>query len=105
MGSKIKNYINVNNSLGNGLPNNAYASPNYFMVFGLGDGTNYSPLVSLDVTGHEFSHMVIRKTANLIYQNESGALNESFADIFGTAIEFYGSPSTANWKIGEKIHI
>lgn len=103
MGSKIKNYINVNNSLGNGLPNNAYASPNYFMVFGLGDGTNYSPLVSLDVTGHEFSHMVIRKTANLIYQNESGALNESFADIFGTAIEFYGSPSTANWKIGENV--
>ena len=42
---------------------------------------------TLDVVGHEFTHGVIRHTSNLTYANESGALNESFADIFGTMVE------------------
>ena len=55
----------------------------------------------LDVVGHELSHGVTSATSNLIYQNESGALNEAFSDIMGSAIEFfYGS---GNWTVGEDI--
>lgn len=39
----------------------------------------------------------------MVIQNESGALNESFSDIFGTVIEYYAKPQTANWIIGEEI--
>ncbi len=69
-----------------------------------GDGnTMFNPLVSIDVCGHEFSHGVTQYTCNLNYQNESGAMNESYSDIMGTAIEFYAKPSTANFLIGEEI--
>ena len=80
------------------------------MIFGLGDGINFKPFVGLDVTGHEYSHMVVNYRQNinlnfiengLNYQGESGALNESFADIFGTCIEFYAKPTTANWTLFE----
>ncbi len=42
---------------------------------------------ALDVAGHEYTHGVVRHSSNLIYERESGALNESFADIFGTMTE------------------
>jgi Zn-dependent metalloprotease len=76
------------------------------MVYGMGDGINCNPVVGLDVEGHEFSHMVINNNGNggLTYQGESGALNESFADIFGTCVEFYAS-SSPNWTIGENVMI
>ncbi|NIX54533.1 MAG: peptidase M4, partial [candidate division Zixibacteria bacterium] len=70
------------------------------MRFGDGDGTSYDPLVSLDVIGHEFQHGVDQFSSNLIYQAESGALDESFADIFGTLIEFYVEGPNADWLIG-----
>jgi len=71
------------------------------MTYGDGDGTSNSALTSLDVGGHEIAHAVTEHTADLVYQNESGALNESFSDIFGTAIEFYADPANADWFIGE----
>jgi len=71
------------------------------MVFGDGDFSSYNPIVSLDVAGHELTHAVTGSTANLNYSYESGALNESFSDIMGTAIEFYGKPTKANWLIAE----
>lgn len=74
-----------------------------FAAFGGGDSINVKPLVSLDIVGHEITHGVTEQSAGLIYQGESGALNESFSDIFGTAIEFYAEgPDKANWLIGEK---
>ncbi|HEV2763120.1 MAG TPA: M4 family metallopeptidase, partial [Pyrinomonadaceae bacterium] len=55
-----------------------------------GDGDAYStPWVSTDIVAHEFTHGVTEYAAGLIYSNESGAANESFSDIFGTATEFY----------------
>jgi Zn-dependent metalloprotease len=75
------------------------------MTYGDGDGVTYSALTSLDVGGHEIAHGVTEYSANLIYQNESGALNESFSDIFGTAIEFYADPLNADWFIGEDFDI
>jgi thermolysin len=72
------------------------------MIYGDGDGTTFIEFSGdLDVVGHELSHGVTEATSNLIYQNESGALNEAFSDIMGTAIEFYYG--TGDWTIGEDI--
>ncbi|MDR1739815.1 MAG: M4 family metallopeptidase, partial [Bacteroidales bacterium] len=93
----------------NGFPNNAAAQlvEPYSMMFGMGDGKICNPVVGLDVAAHEFSHLVIANNGvgGLIYQGESGALNESFADIFGTCVEFYSKPAYANWDIGEDVII
>lgn len=74
-----------------------------------GDGSQqpggFNPLVSLDVCGHEFTHGVTEHSSGLDYQDESGALNESFSDIFGTALEWYRSPSTGDFLIGEDITV
>jgi len=72
------------------------------MTYGDG-GTTYGPFTALDITGHEITHGVTENSSNLNYQNESGALNESFSDIFGTAIEFFGRPTNANWLMGADI--
>ncbi len=78
---------------------------NYFNAFWngsytvFGDG-NSQPLTHIDVVGHEFAHAVTQFSADLIYESESGALNESFSDIFGSAIEIYALDSNASWKIG-----
>jgi len=53
------------------------------MVFG--DADPYAG--ALDVVGHELSHGVTQYSANLVYQNQAGALNEAFSDIFGEAVE------------------
>lgn len=50
-----------------------------------GDAVPYA--AALDVVAHEVSHGVIQLTSNLIYQGQSGALNEAFADIFGEMVE------------------
>jgi bacillolysin len=63
----------------------------------------------LDVVGHELTHGVTQFTSNLIYENESGALNEAFSDIIGSTIEFYADdngldPTVApDWRIGEDV--
>jgi thermolysin len=72
------------------------------MIYGDGDGTTFIEFSGdLDVVGHELSHGVTEATSNLIYQNESGALNEAFSDMMGSAIEYYYR--TGNWTIGEDI--
>ncbi len=81
--------------------NNAFYSWNSNrLTYGDGDGSMFNPLVSLDIVGHEFTHGVTDRTASLIYAKESGALNESFSDIFGTAVEFYANQSP-DYLIGE----
>ena len=62
----------------------------------------------LDVLAHELTHGVTDFTSQLIYQNESGALNEAFSDIMGTAVEFYYQPAgtgfqKADYLIGEDV--
>ncbi len=85
--------------------NNAFWNGS-LMTYGDGDGSIFSPLVSLDVVGHEITHGLTEKTAGLIYSNESGAANESFSDIFGTAVEFYTGNvgRTLDYDIGEDIY-
>lgn len=50
-----------------------------------------------DVTAHELTHAVTDRSANLVYQGQSGALNESFSDIFGAMVD------RDDWLIGEDI--
>lgn len=72
------------------------------MAYGDGDGVEFLEMTAdLDVVAHELTHGVTEATSNLIYQNESGALNEAFSDIMGTAAEFYNG--TGNWTIGEDL--
>jgi len=66
-----------------------------------GDGNQLAPLTCLDVCGHELTHGVTGNSAQLQYSYESGALNESFSDIFGTMVEFYVKGSGGNYLIGE----
>lgn len=94
-GAIIKSYVHYSTRY-----NNAYWNGSV-MTYGDGDGTTFTPLVTLDVAGHEITHAVTERSANLAYQNESGALNEAWSDIFGTAIEFYAKGTAANWLIGE----
>lgn len=75
------------------------------MTYGDGDGATFNePLTTLDIAGHEITHGLTEHTANLVYQDESGALNESFSDIFGVTIDNYGSgvTGTSMWRIGEQ---
>ena len=73
------------------------------MTYGDGDGVGYGPLVSLDVAGHEMTHGVTENTSGLEYSGESGGLNESTSDIFGTAVEFYAANAEdqGDYLIGE----
>jgi Zn-dependent metalloprotease len=75
------------------------------MTFGDGDGVNFQNFVrALDVTGHELTHGVVQYTANLEYKGQSGALNEHFADVFGSAVKQWAAKETektANWLMGE----
>lgn len=77
------------------------------MTYGDGDGTNYGPLVSLDVAGHEMSHGVTENSAGLAYSGESGGLNESTSDIFGTLVEFYAANTNdpGDYLIGEEFDL
>ena len=72
------------------------------MTYGDGSGNN-TPYTALDIAGHEITHGLTTNTANLVYQDESGALNESFSDIFGISIEFVAKPAVANWELGEDL--
>ncbi|HSP79152.1 MAG TPA: M4 family metallopeptidase, partial [Myxococcaceae bacterium] len=74
------------------------------MVYGDGDGSQSSALTVLDVVAHELTHAVTDFSSDLIYSNESGALNEAMSDIFGASIEAYrdGAVSANTWKIGEE---
>jgi Zn-dependent metalloprotease len=79
--------------------NNASGGGNE-LRFGDGDGSDYGPYVPIDIVGHEFTHCVVDDTVNLVGSGESGAVNEAFADIFGTAIGFYAGTDT-NYQHGE----
>jgi zinc metalloprotease ZmpA len=78
----------------------------FCMTYGDGIGDSH-PLTSLDVAGHEMSHGVTSNTAGLIYEGESGGLNEATSDIFGSAVEFSTNNASdpGDYLIGEKIDI
>jgi Zn-dependent metalloprotease len=74
------------------------------MVFGDGDGELFLRFtIAVDVIGHELTHAVTETTAGLVYQGQSGALNESVSDVFGSLVKqrVLGQDATdADWLIG-----
>jgi Zn-dependent metalloprotease len=74
------------------------------MIFGDGDNQLFSRLTqSLDVIGHELTHGVTQYSANLEYRGQSGALNESISDVFGSLVKQWALSQTADradWLIG-----
>ena len=77
------------------------------MVFGDGDGEVFTGFTrSLTVIAHELAHGVIENAGGLVYSGQSGALNESIADVFGALTEQHvrgQRADEATWLIGEGI--
>ena len=80
------------------------------MTYGDGDGPGFLPLSGgLDVVSHELTHGVTDFTSELIYENESGALNEAFSDMMGNSAEFWAEARNLDptvepdWLIGEDV--
>ncbi|WP_084137831.1 M4 family metallopeptidase [Chryseolinea serpens] len=92
LGGAIKSYVHVDVGWDNAMWTGS--------LLVLGDGSNNNPLVELDVVSHELTHGVTQYEAKLQYKNESGALNESFSDILGKAVEFNVLGGAATWQIG-----
>ncbi len=113
----LKNELNRNSLDNNGMDLicNVHYGENYGNAFwyngqitlGDGDGkifTNFAK--SLDVIAHELGHGIVENTAKLVYQDQSGALNEHFADVFGTVITQWvenHDAEHADWLIGDEI--
>src|SRR4051794_27532448 len=74
------------------------------MVFGDGDGMLFQRFtIALDVIGHELTHGVTGDEAQLVYMGQSGALNESLSDVFGSLVKQFSLRQTADqadWLIG-----
>jgi len=86
-GSSMKAYVHkiILKGQQNICPNAQYSSGTMYYCTGT---------VILDITAHEFTHGVTASTAQLVYSNQSGALNESISDIFGSNLD-------NNWTMGE----
>ena len=80
--------IQLNNAFWNG----------YFMTYGDGDDVRFSNLAgSLDVIAHEITHGVTQYTSNLVYELQSGAINESMSDVFAVIAD------SSDWLVGEDV--
>ena len=79
------------------------------LVFGDGDGQVFDRFTKpIDVLGHELSHAVTQFTAGLVYEGQSGALNESMSDVFGACIKqrhLGQDAASADWLVGEGIFL
>lgn len=76
------------------------------MAYGTGDGTIFRTFLELSVIGHEMAHGVIQHSGGLIYENQSGALNEHVADVFGALSQqrvLGQQVHEADWLIGRGI--
>lgn len=97
-GAALKSTVHYGRSYNNAFWNGQQ------MVYGDGDGTTFIPLSgALDVVAHELTHAVTDFSSDLVYQYESGALNEAISDIFGTLAEFHDN-NNPDFEIGEDIY-
>ncbi len=95
-GGNVISLINISDENGEDMDNAFWNG--VAMFYGNGDFAFTAPLAkALDVAGHEVSHGVVQNTANLEYFGESGAMNESFADVFGAMID------RDDWRMGEDV--
>lgn len=97
-GAQIKSSVHFNKNYNNAFWNGSQ------MVYGDGDGTNFIAFSGgIDVVAHELTHAVTDTSSDLVYQNESGALNEAMSDIFGTLVEYYNGKNP-DFEIGEDVY-
>ena len=96
-GSEVVSVVHIGKKFDNAF----WSSDMKMMAYGDGDGVEFGDFTkALDVAGHEMTHGVTSQTANLLYMDESGALNEAFSDFFGKMIANDG-----DWAIGKKIFL
>jgi bacillolysin len=96
-GFKLLSYVHYDNNYANAYWNGSE------MTYGDGSvSQGFNIMTALDVCGHEITHGLVTNTANL-GGGEAGALNEGFADIFGTTIEAFARPTQHDWIIGSDI--
>lgn len=97
-GMRLNAFVHYDNGYDNAFWNGSE------MIFGDGDGVLFTDLTkSIDVIAHELAHGVTEFTAALDYHNQSGALNESISDVFGSLVKQWGAKQTADradWLIG-----
>ena len=89
---------NTNVAISSGCANaffNSFPTGEAFFCIGVGSQP--------DVVGHEFTHGVIGNSSGLVYLDESGALNEAYADLFGNLIfpDVVSPGATSAWLVGE----
>ena len=93
----IHYYVKYNNAMWDGNE----------MIYGDGDGTIFGDFTSdADVIGHELTHGVTQYESNLVYHNQSGALNESLSDVFGIMVKqriLNQDAKESDWLIGENV--
>ena len=93
--ASITSTVSYDNQPGGAGYNNAFWNGQQ-MVYGDGDGQTFSPLVEIDIVAHELTHAVTSASAGLIYQNESGALNEAVSDIMAIMVD------RNDYRVGEQ---
>lgn len=94
-GMTITGVVNLTNEDGSGMDNAFWSSP--LVYFGNGGTALYNLAGGLDVVAHELGHGVVENTANLEYRDQPGAINETYADIFGAMVD------REDWLIGEDV--
>ncbi len=101
LGMTLKQYIHYDKKYDNAFWNGRA------MIYGDGDRTIFGSFTSdIDIIGHELTHGVTQFEANLDYEMQAGALNESFSDVFGIMIKqraLNQDVKKADWLIGENV--
>lgn len=100
-GMRINGYVHYGTEYNNAFWNGSE------MIFGDGDGVLFTDFTkSIDVIAHELTHGVTEFSAGLEYHNQSGALNESISDVFGSLVKQWARKDTADradWLIGAEV--
>jgi bacillolysin len=107
-GAAINSYVNTDIeavfNYPSGYNDNAFWT-GYVMVYG--KGNSLDPLTTVDITGHEIGHAYCTGTADLVYEKESGAMNEGLSDIWGACVEYYTNTNYGTnkdlWNLGTEI--
>jgi len=94
-GGTIISIINITDDDGSGKDNAFWNGR--AMFYGNGDQLFYPLAGALDVGAHEMAHGVTQHTANLIYKDQSGAINEAMSDIVGCMVD------RDNWRLAEDV--
>ncbi|MEM7283576.1 MAG: M4 family metallopeptidase, partial [Pseudomonadota bacterium] len=93
-GGTINALVRVQSNL-----NNAFFIGSTQTIF-FGDADEWAG--TIDFVAHELTHGVVDNSAKLVYQDQSGALNESYADVFGELVEAHATGQT-DWKLGTRL--